>query len=161
MFVRLPMNRRTGGGKFNDERRGRDDLVLARQPGLLIDVNHFQVAVAFQFGFAQFTDAQDGLARSGRGPRHEQSQDVFARRPGGQGLLKGLGFARGGLACFHGRSSRSISRAQIQAHEHALGVGKVANDGSHGLRQLAHHAWEWPGFGRLWQAGAASPNQSP
>ena len=35
------MNRRTGG-EFPDERRGRDDLAVARQDGLLIDVNHFQ-----------------------------------------------------------------------------------------------------------------------
>ena len=59
--------------EFYDERRGRDDLVRARQFGLLIDVNHFQLAVAFQVGFAQLPDAQDGLARSGCGPRHEQS----------------------------------------------------------------------------------------
>ena len=74
--------------KFFDERRGRDDLVVARQVGLLIDVNHFQFAVVFQFGFAQLTDAQDGLARSGRGPRDVQSQDVFARGPGARDFSK-------------------------------------------------------------------------
>ncbi len=40
-------------GEFPDERRGRDDLAVARQDGLLIDVNHFQFAVALEFGFAQ------------------------------------------------------------------------------------------------------------
>jgi len=32
-------------GNFFDERRGRDNLVVARQFGLLIDVDHFQFVV--------------------------------------------------------------------------------------------------------------------
>jgi hypothetical protein len=62
---------------------------------------------------------------------------VFARGPGGQGFFKGLGRAAG-FVCFHARASWLIARAQIQPHEHALGIGQVANDFSYGLRQLAH-----------------------
>jgi hypothetical protein len=69
--------------------------------GLLIDVNHLQCTVVLQFRFTQLPDTQDGLVRSGRGSRHEQAQDVFARRPGGEGLLKGLCRAVG-FDCFQG-----------------------------------------------------------
>jgi hypothetical protein len=78
-------------GKFLDKRRGRDNLMRARQVRLLIDVNHFERAIVFQFRFTQFTDVQDSLARASRGSRHEKSQNVFAPEPGGRGLFKGFG----------------------------------------------------------------------
>ena len=79
-----------GPGKFFDQRRGRDDLMGARQAGLLVDIDYLELAAAFQFGLAQLTDMQDGLAGPGRGPGHEQPQDVLARGPGGQGRSKDL-----------------------------------------------------------------------
>ena len=68
MFVKLPMNRRTGGGNSLMS-VGVATIWLSRaRVGLLIDVNHFQVAVVLQFGVAQLTDAQDGLARRAVAP---------------------------------------------------------------------------------------------
>jgi hypothetical protein len=123
--------------KIFDERWGCDDLVIARQVGLLIDVNHFQPAIVPQLGLAQLTDAQDGLARSCGGPSYEKPQDVLARTPRSDGLLKGLRRVHlpqccsGGRApvsaCFHGRLFRSAGSAQVQSDEQVTGIGKVAN----------------------------------
>src|SRR6185503_19124933 len=60
--------------KFPDEGWSRDDVAVARKDGLLIDVNHFQFEVAIEFGCAQLTGAQNGLARSVGGPGNVQSQ---------------------------------------------------------------------------------------
>ena len=62
---------------------------------MLIDVNDLQFVIAFEFGFAKLTDAHQGLMRSGSSPRDVQSQYMFARGLGGQGLFKGPGRGAG------------------------------------------------------------------
>ncbi len=89
-----------GPGKLLDERGGGDDLVVARQLGLLIDVDHLQLVVILQLRFAELINTPDGLARSGSGSSHIESQEIFSLGSGRQGPRKARVVVRTALLAF-------------------------------------------------------------
>ena len=129
------MSLRTGSGQLLDQSGSDHNLLRPGLFGMLINIDHFEIVAAAQLFLANGPNVLDGAGGAGGGPVDEKAQKVMLGfRLRGQGFLERFDFVS-----FPGHHADPFPPGpQVEAHQHALGIGKVADDFPYGLGELPH-----------------------